>query len=192
MTEGEHMKFSSHIKSEDRGGRSRLRYRTIALIVLAVFSTALLAPVSHVFASEPAQVAAGETVKQPDMDQDETRQALSIAEAQHDKVMVLISQGRYDRVLPEVRSILDLKLPPQYESKVAESACIIANGLAENKQYSLAHLVLDEAMRRMKYNENKAAILKIKAYVYKTEGNLDEALRCLERAIELEKQRNRP
>ncbi len=186
------MKLSSPLKFAVQMGRRRLRSCGFVFIVLTVFSTSIFAPSSILFGSPQSPAAPAEKFPALDPDQQEVRQALSIAEAQHDKIMVLISQGRFDRVLPEVKSILDLKLPAKYESSMAESACIIANKLAESKQYSVSHAVLDEALRRMKLNENKAAILKIMAFVYKTEGNLDMALQCLERAIELEKQRNRP
>ncbi len=175
--------FSRRLMYTEGMGRKRLPHPSTALIVLTVLSTALLAPPRILFGNP--QAAPPEKVT--DQDLPEIRQALSIAEAQHEKVMVLISQGRFDRVLPEVKTLLDLKLPPKYDSKVAESACIIANGLAENKQYSLGHTVLDEALRRMRENKDKVAILKINAFIYKTEGNLDMALRCLDRAIELEK-----
>lgn len=121
----------------------------------------------------------------------EIKQMLSIAEAQHEIVKVLIAQGRYDRVLPEMRKILDLKLPEKFESAVAQSASLIANALAENRQASLGHEVINEAQKRMKLNENKASLLKVQAYIYKTEGNLEMALRSLERAVELEKMRTR-
>jgi len=169
-----------------------LRHCVIALIVFAVVSIACLAPVPCLYGSPLPQAAPAQKALEPDADQDELRQALSIAEAKHELLRVLISQGRFDRVLPEVKAILDLKLPEKYETNVAKSACIIANDLAESRQFSLAHAVLDETLRHTNLNENKASILKIQAFVYKTEGNLDKALKCLERAIELEKQRNRP
>ncbi len=121
----------------------------------------------------------------------DVKQMLSIAEYEHEIVKVLIAQGRYDRVLPEMKKIYELRLPDRYEGNVAQSASLIANLLVENKQFALAHEVLEEAQRRVKQNENKASLLKIQAYVYKAEGNLDQALKCLERAVDLEKLRNR-
>ena len=127
----------------------------------------------------------------PEANEADIKQMLSIAEYEHEIVKVLIAQGRYDRVLPEMRKIYELRLPDKYEGNVAQSASLIANLLVENKQFALAHEVLEEAQRRVKQNENKASLLKIQAYVYKTEGNLDKALKCLERAVDLEKLRNR-
>jgi len=112
---------------------------------------------------------------------------LSIAESQYEIVKLTIKQGLYDRVLPEMRKIYELNLPPQYEQAVAESASLVAHLLVENKQFGLAHDVLSEALPRMKDDKNKASLLKIKAYVYKSEGRLQEAMQTLEQAIAIER-----
>jgi tetratricopeptide (TPR) repeat protein len=112
---------------------------------------------------------------------------LSIAESQYEIVKLTIKQGLYDRVLPEMRKIYELNLPPQYEQAVAESASLIAHLLVENKQFGLAHDVLNEALPRMKDDRNRVSLLKIQAYVYKSEGKLPEALQTLEKAVEMER-----
>lgn len=127
----------------------------------------------------------------PEASEADLKQMLSIAETQHEIVKVLIAQGRLDRVLPEMKKIYDLRLPDKYEGAVAQSAGLIANLLAESKQYALGHEVLEEAQKRVRQNENKVSLLKIQAYVFKSEGNLEKALQALERAVELERQRNR-
>jgi tetratricopeptide (TPR) repeat protein len=179
------MKPRNPLKSKSPMGGNILRCCGIALILVATSSGAFFSSTPNLFALAGPQ--AGPLEPSPD----ELRQMLSIAEAQHEIVKLRISQGRFDLVLPEIKKIFDLKLPDKYEGNVAQSACLLANDLVESKQFPLAHEVLDQALRRMKLNENKASVLKIQAYVFKSEGNLDKALQCLERAIELEKQRNR-
>ena len=102
---------------------------------------------------------------------------LSIAESQYEIVKLTIKQGNYDRVLPEMRKIYELNLPQQYEQAVAESASLVAHLLVENKQFGLAHDVLNEALQRMKDDRNKASLLKIQAFVYKSEGKLRKLCR---------------
>jgi tetratricopeptide (TPR) repeat protein len=174
------------LKSKSLMGGKLLRYCGIALIFLAPSSGAFFSSTSNLLALAAPQLV------QLEPSPDELSRMLSIAEAQHEIVKLRISQGRFDLVLPEIKKIFELKLPDKYESNVAQSACLLANDLVENKQFSLAHDVLDQALHRMKLNENKASVLKIQAYVFKSEGNLDKALQCLERAVELEKQRSRP
>jgi tetratricopeptide (TPR) repeat protein len=119
-------------------------------------------------------------------------QMLSIAEKQHEIARLLIKEGQYDRVLPEMRKILDLNLQGDYEQLVAKSASLIAHLLTENRQYALAHELLDETLARMQLSMNAASLLKIKAYIYKSEGKLPKAIETLERAVEIERQQSYP
>jgi len=119
-------------------------------------------------------------------------QMLSIAEKQHEIARLLIKEGRFDRVLPEMRKILDLNLQGEYEQAVAKSAGFIAYLLAENKQYSLGHELLDETLAKMRLTQNVASLLKIKAYIYKAEGKLGKAIETLERSVEIERQQTQP
>jgi tetratricopeptide (TPR) repeat protein len=115
-------------------------------------------------------------------------QLLSIAEKQHDIAKLLIKEGRFERVLPEMRKILALNLQGEYEQPVAKSASFIAYLLAENKQYSLGHELLDEAIAKMQQSENIAFLLKTKALIFKSQGKVREAIETLERSIQIEKQ----
>jgi tetratricopeptide (TPR) repeat protein len=114
-------------------------------------------------------------------------QMLSIAEKQHEIASLLIKEGRYDRVLPEMQVILDLNLHGEYEELVAKSAGFIAYRLAEKGQYEISHKLLDETISRMQLSANAASLLKIKAYVYKSEGRLADAIETLEQAVDIER-----
>jgi len=115
-------------------------------------------------------------------------QMLSIAEKQHDIAKLLIKEGRFDRVLPEMRKILNLNLQGEYEQAVAKSASYVAYLLAENKQYALGHELLDETITKMQQPENVALLLKTKALIYKSQGKVRDAIEALERAVQIEKQ----
>lgn len=148
-----------------------------AFIFIIMFGLILAAPCMRVSANSPAAAEGAQL---------STDQALSIAEKQHDIIKLLIKNGQFDRVLPEMRKILSLNLTGEYEESVAKSASYIAYLLAENKQYALAHEVLDETIARMQLAGNMASLLKIKAYIYKSEGKLQKAIETLERAVQLE------
>jgi tetratricopeptide (TPR) repeat protein len=151
-----------------------------AFIFIIAFGLILAAPCMRVSANGPV---AAEGV------QLSTEQKLSIAENQYEIIKLLIKQGKFDLVLPEWRKILDLNLTGQYEESVAQSASYIAYLLAESKQYALAHGVLDETIARMQLGANIASLLKVKAYIYRTEGKLQKAIETLQRAVEVERQR---
>jgi len=160
---------------------------------LAVFLIALVAMLPQALAFQTGaarQERSIEALRAGELGRDDLQNMLSIAEAQHEIVKILISQGRYERVLPEMRKIYELKLPVKYEKAVAQSASLIANELSENKQFALGHTVLQEALQAMKLNGNKASILKIQAFIYKSEGNLEKAIESLEQAVALERRRN--
>ena len=116
-------------------------------------------------------------------------QMLSIAEKQHEIARLLIKERRYDRVLPEMRKILDLNMTGDYEQPVAKSASFIAYLLAEHKQYAIGHQLLDETIAKMRMSDNVASLLKIKAYLYKSEGKLGMAIETLEHSVEIEQQK---
>jgi len=145
---------------------------------------------SFIVAAPGTQAAAGGPVG--DGAQLSVDQMLSIAEKQHEIAKLLVREGQFDRVLPEMRKILDLNLQGEYEQPVAKSASFIAYLLAENRQYALGHELLDETLGKMRLPENIASLLKIKAYLYKAEGKLGKAVETLERAVEIEKQHAQP
>jgi tetratricopeptide (TPR) repeat protein len=115
-------------------------------------------------------------------------QMLSIAEKHFEIAKLLIKESRFDRVLPEMRKILDLNLQGEYEQSVAESSSLIARLLSEARQTALAHELLDETLARMKQCANVASLLKIKAYLYKSEGKVQKAIETFERAVDVERQ----
>ncbi len=157
---------------------------SIAVILALVISVGVAAGVSAVSAvAAPLQ----KVITREPTDQ-EVDQMLSIAEAQFEIVKIRIKQGRFDLVLPEMKKIYDLNLPEKYEQATAESASLAANLLIERRQFELAHQVLDEGFQRMRRNDNKAALLKVNALVYKSEGNLDKAIELFNRAVEIERQ----
>ncbi len=150
-----------------------------AFAFILMLGLLLATPLIRVSATEPA---AAEGV-QLSIDQ-----KLSIAEQEHEIIKLLIKQGRFDRVLPEMHKILDLNLTGEYEESVAKSAGYIAYLLSENRQYALGYELLDETIARMQLPANTASLLKIKAYLYKSEGKLQKAVETLQRAVELERQ----
>ena len=148
-------------------------------IVTAIF---LAAPVAGAALNEPSAEGVQLSVDQ----------MLSIAEKQHEIARLLIKEGRFERVLPEMRKILDLNLQGDHEQAVAKSAGFIAYLLTENRQFALGHELLDEALARMQLTGNVTSLLKIKAYIYKAEGKLGKAIETLERSVEIERQQTQP
>ena len=51
---------------------------------------------------------------------------------------------------------------------MAQSASLISEMLVEKSQFAIAHELIDESLKKMRLNENKAALWKIQAYVFKS------------------------
>lgn len=161
---------------------------TVLLFILFL----ILAQARFPCAANEVQSGSLESPPQAELSKQQVDHLLSIAEQQYEIVLLLIKQGRYDRVLPEMRKIFELNLPERFEEKIAKSASLSANLLVENRQYALAHDVLNEAFARMRSDKDRALLLKIQAYVYKSEGKYPEAVATFERAVAIEKRLIQP
>lgn len=179
--------MSLKLKSHRRCGMPFLPSLLGVLLLASIF----LCPLCPLCPSFLAGIGAETAYAQqgaPEIENDQAiKQMLSIAESEHEIIKLLIGQGQFQRVVPEMKRILDLDLPIRYEEAVAQSASLISEMLVGKSQFAIAHELLDESLKRMRLNENKAALWKIQAYVFKSEGNFDKALECLQKAIDLEK-----
>jgi tetratricopeptide (TPR) repeat protein len=166
---------------------SRFRLNSLALLVTLLLAAGLLTTLpgwANAQSLQQAGAAVGEVG-----DQQEVQQTLLSGFAQFEIVKGLIEQRRFDRVLPEMRKLFALDLPDNEEHRIAEAASQIVNLLVDQKQYALAHQVLDGAFTRMNRNTDKASVLKFKAWVYKEEGQLDKAVETYNQALALEKKK---
>ena len=128
--------------------------------------------------SSPQSLPAGEPSVQ------ELDKMLAIAGTKLDIVKVLIAQGRFDRVLPEMKGIFQVNLPDKYDELFTDAALVVTKLLVDQSQYEVAHKVLDEALLRVKANADKARLLQCKAGIFKLEGKLDKALAAWQQALE--------
>jgi tetratricopeptide (TPR) repeat protein len=111
----------------------------------------------------------------------------SVAEAQHEIVMLLIKGKAFDKVLQASQEIFSLRFPYNQEHLFVTEGRILSSALFDQQQYELAQALLDQALRAVNSNSSKALLYKEKAYLCKQEGKDDEAMELFEKAIELEK-----
>ncbi|MBI3940119.1 MAG: hypothetical protein HY315_04745 [Acidobacteria bacterium] len=108
------------------------------------------------------------------------------AETQHEIVALCILKSHFNQVLPEMRKVYSLKFPEKYESMLSQEIEIVSDQLMHQKQYQIAHQVIDEGLVLLKSNKNKAAVLKKKAYILKKQGREEEALQYFKQSVALE------
>ncbi len=161
----------------------RFHRKCLTFLLIPLFALGFSAVSHRVYAQSGAP--AGPAL---DSSTQDLERMLSIAETKLDVVKALIAQGKFERVQPEMKIILQLNLPDKYEGAVTDAALIVAKLLVEQAQYEIAHGVLDAAFLRVKTNSNKATLLKFKAGIYRQEGKLDKAVATWELALAFEKQ----
>ncbi len=111
----------------------------------------------------------------------------SVAESQHEIVMLLIKGKAFDKVLRASQEIFSLKFPYNQEHLFVTEGQNLSGALYDHQQYELAQALLDQALRAVSSNNSKALLYKEKAYLCKQEGKTDEAMEFFEKAVELEK-----
>ena len=111
----------------------------------------------------------------------------SVAEAQHEIVMLLIKGREFDKVLQASQEIFSLRFPYSQEHLFVTEGRILATALHDQQQHELAHALLDQALQAVNSNESKALLYKEKAYLCTKEGRDDDAMEFFEKAVELTK-----
>jgi tetratricopeptide (TPR) repeat protein len=113
--------------------------------------------------------------------------ARTVAEAQHEIVMLLIKGKQFDKVLQASQEIFSLRFPYDREHLFVTEGRILSGALYDHQQYGLAQTLLDQALRAVNSNTSRALLYKEKAYLCNKEGKDDEAMEFFEKAIELTK-----
>ena len=112
---------------------------------------------------------------------------MSIAESEHEIVMLLIQKKAYEEALAECAKLFAIDLPTTEQDRFLTSARTIAMELRRQGQPQLAVKVVDVAIKAVDSKEVLAGLHKEKAFILKVMGREDEAMELFRKAIELEK-----
>ena len=112
---------------------------------------------------------------------------LRYASAQHEIISILLQEGQYDSVLPELEKILSLNLQGENEKLVVQEVWLIAHQLITADRLELAHKVIDASLSKISAPDNLFTLRMLKGKIYKEEGKLEEALELFRSAQELQK-----
>jgi tetratricopeptide (TPR) repeat protein len=149
-----------------------------ALVPIAIFL--ILCSVLTAQQKDAGSIAATQSVDQ------QLQRKLSLAKGYHDLADLYIKNGALAEAVASERQILQLRLPAEYEKLVVESISIITEKLAEARAFDLGQSLVDEALKSIQQNANRATILKNKARLYMLAGDNDKALDSLRKALEIE------
>src|SRR4030095_683756 len=104
----------------------------------------------------------------------------------HELAKLYIKRGDPDKAVAEIRKVLQLAFPVDYEHLVVQSIAYISDKLGEMRRFDSAQALLDETLKSVEQPANQARVLKTKARLFLASGDEDRAIESWKRAIELE------
>lgn len=104
------------------------------------------------------------------------------AAVQHEIVAALLQKKDFNRVLPELKKILDLRLPVEYETAVVEEFVSVSNQLMRAQRFDMAHQAVDAALQRVSADSSKLFLYIQSGRIHREQGNLDAAMEAYEKA----------
>jgi tetratricopeptide (TPR) repeat protein len=112
--------------------------------------------------------------------------AKSMAEAQHEIVVLLIKQKEFQKAVAEANKIFEMKWPEDQESLLLRELLYLSDQFLRSSQAFLGLQVIEKGSKYFKKASSQVAILKEKGYLYKSMDQNDKAIDCFRRARELE------
>jgi tetratricopeptide (TPR) repeat protein len=110
----------------------------------------------------------------------------SMAETQHEIVMLLIRKKEFDQAAAEASKIFDMNWPTNEEPVLLLELNILSRKFQEEHQESMAMRLLDLNSKAFKSAKSQIWIWKEKGYLFKKMGQDDKALECFQKAQRLE------
>jgi tetratricopeptide (TPR) repeat protein len=149
----------------------------------------VLVPLAILLAIGPLAIAQQKdatSVTPPSPVDQQLQRKLSLAKGYHDLADLYVKNGELSEAVASERQILQLRLPAEYEKLVVESVSIIVEKLAEARAFDLGQSLIEDALKNIQQNANRATILKSRARLYMLAGDNDKALESLRKALEIE------
>jgi tetratricopeptide (TPR) repeat protein len=110
----------------------------------------------------------------------------SVAEAQHEIVVLLIKKKEYEKAAAEANKIFDMKWPDDQEPLLVKELRNLNDKFLSSGQALLGLRLIERNLSRFKRRSSQAALLKEMGYSYKSLGQDEKALDCFKKARDLE------
>ncbi len=110
----------------------------------------------------------------------------SMAEAQHEIVMILIKKQEYEKAAAEANKIFEIKWPGDQEPLLLKELLNLAEAFLQQGQPGVGLRLVEKNARLFKKTSSQAAILKEMGYLYKSMNDSDKALEYFKKARDLE------
>jgi len=117
----------------------------------------------------------------------ELSRILSLAESQHEIVMILVRKGEFAAAAGEAQKIFDLDWPAAEEPRLLRELLGLSDQFLKHDQPELGLRLLEQNTASFKAAKHQAAVWKERGYLFKKMGQDDKALECFRKAQQLEK-----
>jgi hypothetical protein len=111
----------------------------------------------------------------------------SIAETQHEVVMLLMGKKEFSKAAEEAAKIFDMEWPVEEEPVLLKELLRLSDQFRHEDQASLGIQFLENNSKAFKTTPSRITIWKEKGYFYKSMNQTDKALECFREAQRLEK-----
>jgi hypothetical protein len=111
-----------------------------------------------------------------------------LAEVQHEIVMLLIEKGEFEKVPQAATEIFQMNFPQDQEHLILVEVEILVDALIHHKQITVAHQVVDSALKCKITSKSKAQLHREKGYLFKQEGKTEQALESFQMSKKLEEE----
>jgi tetratricopeptide (TPR) repeat protein len=110
----------------------------------------------------------------------------SMAEAQHEIVLLLMKKQEYDKALVEACKIFDMRWPGDQEPLLLKELLTLADQFLSQGQAPLGLKLIEMNFKNFKKTPSQAAIFKEMGYLYKSLKQDDKAIESFRKARDLE------
>jgi len=111
----------------------------------------------------------------------------SEALTQHEIIMLLIENKQFNQIPDAAEKIFEMEFPEDHQNLLVQEAQLLTDALLHHQEIAIAHQVLDIAIKCVRTDKVKAGIFREKAFLFKKEGNSEEARRYFEESLELDR-----
>ena len=112
---------------------------------------------------------------------------MSVAESQHEIVMLLIKEGRFERALTETGKLFKIPIPKAEEQRFVVAARTICGAFIRHQQHTSCLKTIDSSLTAVDRLDMQAELYKEKAFVLKKMGQSEEAMVYFQKAIDLQR-----
>ena len=112
----------------------------------------------------------------------------SMAESQHEIVMLLLKKKEYDKAVPEACKIFEMQWPPQQEPLLLKELLYFTDQFLHEGKADLGLKLLELNSGAFETPASLIAIWKEKGYLYKKMDQMDKALEAFREAQRIEQE----